>query len=227
MIPLRERLLFFPIIATVTVLRPAKSLYPRFWKQLFGQVLYGAAFLGSVRIARFLLWLYPDVEARENTGQSTSLMAAATQGHIEVVRYLLARGADVNACNEFGVTALMRSAEKSNMELTKLLLNSGAEVNARTKFGETAFMEAAKAGQNDMMQLLLDHGADMFALMRSSMDALIWSAGLGKMHTVEYLIQHGMSVAGKRGQTALMLAKKNKHSQIVTLLRQAGVTDPA
>ena len=47
MVPLRDQLWFFLFIATVSVLRPAKSLYPRFWMRLFEQVLSGAAFISA------------------------------------------------------------------------------------------------------------------------------------------------------------------------------------
>jgi ankyrin repeat protein len=227
MIRLRDRLWFFLLCAMLTALWPAKRLFPRFWYRMFGKMLTGAAYLGSLRALRFLLWLHPDVEARETIGQSTALISAATENQREAALYLLSRGADVNARNAFGVTALMRSAARSDMALTRLLLERGAEVNAQTRMGETAFIEATKAGQINIMQLLLDYGADMQATGPGRMDALIWSAGLGQTASLEFLLEHGISVEGKRGQTALWLALKNQKAQIASLLRQAGAMEPA
>ena len=47
-----------------------------------------------------------DREARENESGSTPLYDAASMGRLEVVKLLLARGADVNAANKAGATPL-------------------------------------------------------------------------------------------------------------------------
>jgi len=222
-----ERLFFYLLVAGVAVLRPAKRLYPNSWTEYFGQLLNAAAYMGSLRSIRFLLWLYPDVEVREPLNRSTALMAASSGGRLEVVRHLLGRGADVNASNEYGETALMRCARTGDTDLALLLVESGTEINVRTKHGETAFLAAAKAGQTAMMTLLLGRGADMLTAGPGAMDALVWAAGLGKTETVEFLLDRGMSVAGKRGNLALQSAKRHENAQIISLLRRAGATDPA
>ncbi len=48
---------------------------------------------------------------------------AAANGHLETVKRLLDKGADINAQNEAGVTALMRAALVNNPAMVRLLLN--------------------------------------------------------------------------------------------------------
>src|SRR5437870_4056892 len=66
----------------------------------------------------------------------TGLMLAAGEGHIEVVKVLLAHDADVNARDQLGTTALMKAMGR--FTIANLLLNHGAEVNAQSTDGRTA-----------------------------------------------------------------------------------------
>lgn len=57
----------------------------------------------------------------------------------EVIRLLLAAGADINAANEFGSTALFGTIRMPETEMNPqaLLLRSGADVNKKDKYGNT------------------------------------------------------------------------------------------
>lgn len=57
----------------------------------------------------------------------------------EVIRLLLAAGADINAANEFGSTALFGTVRmpETPMNPKDLLLSSGADINKKDKYGNT------------------------------------------------------------------------------------------
>lgn len=61
----------------------------------------------------------------------------------ELVKVLIFHGADVNARDEFGMTALMWAAKWGypTPELLKTLVSHGADVNIRNEFGRTALEE--------------------------------------------------------------------------------------
>ena len=69
----------------------------------------------------------------------TAMMAAARDGHTDVVKLLLEKGANVHAQDSDGWTALMYAAEGGHFELTKTLLASGADYSQTTSDGKTAF----------------------------------------------------------------------------------------
>jgi ankyrin repeat protein len=91
--------------------------------------------------------------------------AAAEKGNIELVQFLLAAGADVNALPSYcaGATALQVSAIKGYIGIAIILLDAGADVNAQAalKYGRTALEGAAEHGRIDMVQLLLNAGAEL------------------------------------------------------------------
>jgi ankyrin len=47
-----------------------------------------------------------DINAKENCGGATALIRASKEGHLDIVRELLARGAEVNAMDNAYRTAL-------------------------------------------------------------------------------------------------------------------------
>ena len=93
--------------------------------------------------------------------QAPALVWAADEGHTEVVRLLLSKGADINATDLMGQrTALMFAAQKGSKEIVDLLLKApGVDVNAKTKDGSSAFWCARRHGHSDIVELLIQHGA--------------------------------------------------------------------
>jgi ankyrin repeat protein len=107
-----------------------------------------------------------------NFDGETPFVRAALSGDIEVMRLLLASGADPNIATAQGTTALMAAAginwipnqtytrsESDYVEAVKVCLDRGAPVNAANSLGLTAMHGAANRGWVSVMQILADHGA--------------------------------------------------------------------
>lgn len=80
---------------------------------------------------------------------------------LEMVKLLIAHGADVNRKNFRGATPLMGAAVGKNVAVVKYLIEKGADVNARDKDGYTALMAAenqqsmvAAEERNQIIQVL-------------------------------------------------------------------------
>ena len=107
---------------------------------------------------------------------ATSLMRAAFAGDIELVKLLLAHGADPHISSKDRETSLMAACgtgfingyhrQKSpaeRVEVVKLLVGLGEDVNAADSYGITPLMVAANLGNIDVVKYLIDQGADLAA----------------------------------------------------------------
>jgi ankyrin repeat protein len=120
------------------------------------------------------------------------LVAAASQGYLEMVTLLLSKGANVNAFLSQGYTALFGAIQGRHYKVAKVLLEHGANPNAFIEGGVSILFDAASRGDVEAVRLLIAHGADV---------------NVG-------------TVSGDR--TPKAIAEEKGYTEIVNLLKQAG-----
>jgi ankyrin repeat protein len=99
-----------------------------------------------------------------SVGDATALNLAAVEGHLEVVKLLIAHGADVNAPEAFyNRTALHGAAWFNHHEIVQMLIENGADLNPHSTWadGETPLHFAARNGSAEAIQVLIDADADL------------------------------------------------------------------
>jgi Ankyrin repeats (3 copies) len=107
---------------------------------------------------------------------ATALMRAAFSGDSELVKLLIAHGADPHIVSKDNETSLMAACgtgfingyhkqrtAAERLEVVKLLIDSGEDVNAADSYGITPLMVAANMGELPIVQFLIDKGADLAA----------------------------------------------------------------
>jgi ankyrin repeat protein len=87
---------------------------------------------------------------------------AAFFGQLEVVRLLIAEGADVRATarNPFKVQPVHAAAASRNLDILRAVLEAGADPNIPQQQGFVPLHEAASSGNREMAELLVRHGAN-------------------------------------------------------------------
>ena len=100
---------------------------------------------------------------------TAALPGAAGRGHLEMVRFLLERGAAIDevGVHDFGDrrkkicegTALHKAAERGDVEMARVLLDRGAGIEVRDPFDRTPLVRARKKGQDEMIEFLKSRGA--------------------------------------------------------------------
>lgn len=90
------------------------------------------------------------------------LLRASDCGHLDVLQYLLDKGADVDATNNLGETALSIAARGQYFSV-QLLLRSNARVNTVDKRGYTPLQHAILREQKDIAKSLIQHGAYLYS----------------------------------------------------------------
>ena len=84
----------------------------------------------------------------------TVLMWSVENGHADLARMLLERGANVNAAAIGNKTPLHAAAEKGKLDSIHVLLEYGADVDARNAKGKTPRQLAEEAGNTNAAALL-------------------------------------------------------------------------
>lgn len=119
---------------------------------------------------------------------------------------------------------LRAAAENGRLNLVKIAVSRGASVDAADGYKTTALIAAARNGHIEVVKYLLERGANVNARARDGTTAVIVAAEKGYVDTLRVLIKNGADLRKNRcGETALKLAQKNGHSEVVALLKAAGI----
>jgi ankyrin repeat protein len=156
-----------------------------------GDGLIEAAMSGDIIKVRQLLADGADVNFANRLGV-TALMVAAQWNRPEIVRFLLSKGADVEAVeNSSGCNALMFACLSGNPDLVSLVLEHGAPVDSTNIDGRTALITAAFCGAIKVVRVLLEHGADIGAMDRFGENALTQASMAGHRDVENLLVRKG------------------------------------
>jgi ankyrin repeat protein len=118
---------------------------------------------GSLTRMRLLHFAGANINSRSHG--YTPLAIAAGEGRSDVVRYLLAEGADVNARERLGESALTEAAYYGHPALVGELLSHGADINAVGADG-TALDIALNRNNPAVADLLKHHGGKRASELR-------------------------------------------------------------
>ncbi len=119
--------------------------------------LHFALYMKDEAKARSLIGGGADVSRRTSQG-TTPLSRAVDAGFKDIVELLIAKGADVNAKDNWNWTPL-HSAVYGHKDIVELLIAEGANVNAGDGAGRTPLWYAEDNGNAEIVELLRKHGA--------------------------------------------------------------------
>lgn len=176
--------------------------------------------------------------------ENTPLHLACQQGHLELCKLLIKRGADVKAVNEAGCTPLHEAVLAENASLiTVLLIKHGADINAKDREDRSPLHKASSMGHIDHCKALIDIGANLHILDQSkcqlevstNKSPLKGSIGIGdsalhcailsgNIEMCEYLLDRGidMTIKSATGKPIGHFACHHKKYKICSLLIQRG-----
>ncbi|CAO2604760.1 Ankyrin repeat domain-containing protein 49 [Lemmus lemmus] len=124
-------------------------------KDLSKLLLWAAEKNRLATVQRFLSEKATEVNTREEDGY-TPLHRAAYSGHSDIVRELVAQGADVHAVTVDGWTPLYSACKWNNTRVASFLLQHDADINAQTKGLLTPLhLAAGNRDSRDTLELLL------------------------------------------------------------------------
>ncbi|XP_032326732.1 ankycorbin isoform X3 [Camelus ferus] len=161
---------------------------------------------------------------KQDSEGKTAFHLAATKGHVECLRVMVAHGVDVTAQDTAGHSALHLAAKNSHHECIKKLLQSKCPAESVDSSGKTALHYAAAQGCLQAVQVLCEHKSPINLKDLDGTIPLLLAAQNGHSEVCRFLLDHGADVNSrdKNGRTALMLACEIGSSNIVEALIKKG-----
>ncbi len=135
----------------------------------------------------------------------TPLHIAATAGRVEIVEYLLERGADLEARTAGGQTPLFQTVPLASEQAFERLLEKGANLNARDDRGQNILQFALTWRRPAMVELILQHGFSPDTGGMAAQEMLDEAANTGIESLVTTLVSRGATIEpGTRNGTTLL-----------------------
>jgi ankyrin repeat protein len=185
----------------------------------------------SYERTRLLVEHDAEVNLATKHGITPLLVASGVHGNFRTVRYLLEKGADLNARTEENEDVLMRAASFGDPDTLQLLLERGADAKRADKSGFTALQNATSFPDSARIRMLLKAGADPNSLNTfggrvkngpialTHMSPLMFAAPYSDQETIASLLKAGARVneTDSRKMTPLMLAVATDKAQPATI----------
>ena len=180
-----------------------------------------------------------DVNIASKAGHTALLLAAMSDNSAEIVRLLIAKGADLKAVDSLKKTALIAASEGNDTGTIEMLIDAGLGVNAADILGFTPLMNAAGNNNLTAVKMLLAKGANVNAISLAGGNTvkagtialgkftpLLLASVYGPVDLVKTLLAAGADVNAKdvRGMTPLMLAvaTDRQNGEIIRALLDKG-----
>jgi ankyrin repeat protein len=162
-------------------------------------------------------------------GDGSVLALAAADAQAEVVRRLIAAGADLDRRGEDGFTPLGAAALRGHLAVVRQLVNAGADPDRKSANGAPPIVDAVRLDHLAVVDVLLAGGADPTRADRDGHHALSMAAARGTIGLVRHLLARGLDpdASDGKGRTALFWARLYGRESVVATLIAAGADETA
>jgi ankyrin repeat protein len=147
------------------------------------------------------------VDSRDGDGL-TPLHYAATEGDVDLINYLVDKGAKLELQSARAKTPLHLAAMNDRRDAVAALLKRGAALETRDDYGRTALVLCARElGGAGTARLLLDAGADINSADKFGDTALGLAAWRGKTELVDLLLARGAKLPAEGDRWQMMISE--------------------
>ena len=170
----------------------------------------------------FILERVLDLDHAANDGMR-AMDRAIERGEPELVRMLIAAGADPHIVNGKGRNAFQHALDVQNWDVVRLFLESGFDPDKNTT-GLTMLQETVAKGSHKGVEALLSGGADP-DVVRNGLSALHLAIKNGHVDMVRSLVAGGanLGLETAEGLTPLWLGVRSGNNSVVKTLLKKGV----
>ncbi len=109
----------------------------------------------------------PNLVSRADSIGITPLHRAAAGNHLKLVRFLLSRGASVNAVDKYLDSPLKKAAYGGHVDVVNELVLNGADINHADQSGKLPLHHSAEQGQLQSVEILIDARSCQLSMLPS------------------------------------------------------------
>lgn len=185
--------------------------------------LFCASTTGNFAVAKLLLLSDSVVVDQQAADGSSSLHVACQEGYFDIVKLLLASGADQNLQAKDGFTPLISACQNGHLDIVRLLIENGADISLTTIDSFSILHLASKHGHCNVVDYLIDKIPSSFvnATYQHSFTALFLASFYGHTDVVDVLLSKAKAdpnIPSLTGATPLIAASQEGHCGVVKLL---------
>jgi ankyrin repeat protein len=187
--------------------------------------IFEAADQGNMAMVRSLIMDDPELVHAKNEEQETPLHLAARGGYINVVAFILAKGAEVNARNNVHQNPLLYAAYHGHDAVVNLLLDKGADLKEPDRYGRTVLHYPVREGHKNVVEILVKKGMDITVEDGMGVTPLRFAIEGGHAEIMDvFIASKALDVGSDTGRKALHLAAAEGKKEIVHLLITKGAS---
>ena len=173
--------------------------------------------LNNIEIVKYIVDACAFLDIPDNNGNN-ALLVACSKGNIEIVKYLVNKGADINYCfGKNNYAPIMSACAGGNIEIVKYLKDSGAYMNVLTKGGSSllSILDYSK-DMIDLLEYLYELGFNPNHTNSFGKTCIYYALESKNLINVKYLVEHGanLNIIDKEGKTIIEYAKVNSTKEI-------------
>ena len=165
--------------------------------------------MGNKTRLQVILYVYPTLKNRQDTFGRTPLYNSVFAGHLDLVKYLLAKHANLAIPDVYGDTPLHRAAADGYTDIMGILMKCGAHYYAKNKKGRTPLFNAALNDEVEAARLLLKAGDRINRQDKNGDTPLHLAALNGSEKMVKFLLKNHADSTRKniKGKTPYDMAQ--------------------
>uniref|UniRef100_T1JE69 Protein fem-1 homolog B n=1 Tax=Strigamia maritima TaxID=126957 RepID=T1JE69_STRMM len=182
---------------------------------------------GHEKVVKMLLTKFQPIIEQEGTVRfdgyviegASPLWCAAGAGHLNVVKYLVKNGANINHPTKTNSTPLRAACFDGRLDIVRYLVEYNADIHIANKYNNTCLMIAAFKGHTQVVSYLLEKGANPNTKAHCGATALHFAAECGHVEIVRDLLEKGANMPrNEYGMTPLVSAAERTQADVVEFL---------
>ena len=202
-----------------------KDLYESFKPAKSGHLspLAGAAGHGQMDIVALLVAHGAILNPNVNQSSSSPLHQACRANDVEIARFLLALGADVDMLNCYRTSPLMYAVKYGSAEMVGTVLQYKPDLHQISFISSAAIHWSIWPGRTENVELLLQAGADKDHPMANGSTPLHCAAIYGHVEIVRLLLRYGADLSRRNDDWKLPIhvAEESGSMEVLAVLKEA------